>query len=93
MFLLFEWLPGFNVSSMAPWLSPYSSGTGCVQYSSLHSPASHFKSLVATEIATYTSSQDFSALISCLRDAYDSTLSLIMVSYPLMILRSTGSLA
>ncbi|OWY94652.1 hypothetical protein PHMEG_00035560 [Phytophthora megakarya] len=93
MCLLFECLPGFNVSAMAPWLSPYSSGTGCVQCISLHRPVSHSKSLVASGIATYSALQVLSALISCLRDAYDSTLPSIMVTYPLMFLRSTGSLA
>ncbi|OWZ14919.1 hypothetical protein PHMEG_00011533 [Phytophthora megakarya] len=93
MCLLFQCLPCFNVSEMVPWLSPYSSGTGCVQCSSLHRPASHSKSLVASDIATYSASQVLSALNSCLRDAYDSTLPSIMVTYSLILLRSTGSLA
>ncbi|OWZ16409.1 hypothetical protein PHMEG_0009804 [Phytophthora megakarya] len=85
--------PGFNVSAIAPWLAPYSSGTGCVQCSSLHRPASQNKSLVTSDIATYSTSQVLSALISCLRDAFDSTLPSIMVTYALMLLRFTGALA
>ncbi|OWZ04851.1 hypothetical protein PHMEG_00023170 [Phytophthora megakarya] len=65
---------------MTSWLSPYSSGTGSVQCSSLHRPASHSKPLVASDIATYSASQVFSALISCLQDAYDSTLPSIMIN-------------
>ncbi|OWZ19809.1 hypothetical protein PHMEG_0005884 [Phytophthora megakarya] len=72
--LLFECLPGFDVSAMAPWLSPYSSGTGCVQCGCLHRPTSHSKSLVASDIATYSASKVLSALTSCLRNAYDRTL-------------------
>ncbi|OWZ17451.1 hypothetical protein PHMEG_0008609 [Phytophthora megakarya] len=86
MCLLFERLSGFNISSMAPWLSPYSSDVGCVLCSSLHWPASHSKSLVASDISTHFASQVLSALSSCLRDAYDSTLLSIIVTYPLMLL-------
>ncbi|OWY98302.1 hypothetical protein PHMEG_00030964, partial [Phytophthora megakarya] len=61
-------LSGFAVRQMAPWLSPYSSGTGCVQLNSLHNPSSHNKSLVASDMGTYSVSQVLSALSSCLRD-------------------------
>ncbi|OWY98407.1 hypothetical protein PHMEG_00030838 [Phytophthora megakarya] len=74
MCLLFECLPGLADIEIAPWLSPSSSGTGCVQLNSLHRPASHSKSLVASDIAIYSASQVLSALSSCFRDAYDSTL-------------------